>query len=78
MVSDATTSTVQLGFPGGSDGKESACHVGTQVQSLGLEGSLEKGMATHSSIIAWRIPMDRGAWWTVFHWVTKIWTGLSD
>ena len=34
----------------------------TQVQSLGHEDSLEKEIATHSSILAWRIPMDRGAW----------------
>ena len=34
----------------------------TWVQSLSWEGSLEEGMATHSSILAWRIPMDRGAW----------------
>ena len=34
----------------------------TWVQSLGWEDSLEEGMATHSSILAWRIPMDRGAW----------------
>ena len=40
------------GFPGGSDGKESACNVG----DLGWEDPLEKGMATHSSILAWRIP----------------------
>ena len=33
------------------------------VQSLGQEDPLEEGMATHSSILAWRIPMDRGAWW---------------
>ena len=33
----------------------------TWIQSLGWEGPLEKGMATHSSILAWRIPMDRGA-----------------
>ena len=33
----------------------------TQVQSLDQEDLLEKGMATHSSILAWRIPMDRGA-----------------
>ena len=33
----------------------------TQVQSLGWEDPLEKGKATHSSILAWRIPMDRGA-----------------
>ena len=32
----------------------------TQVQSLGQEYHLEKGMATHSSVLAWRIPMDRG------------------
>ena len=34
----------------------------TWVQSLGQEDPLEEGMATHSSILAWRIPMDRGAW----------------
>ena len=34
----------------------------TQVRSLGGEDPLVKGMATHSSILAWRIPMDRGAW----------------
>ena len=34
----------------------------TWVQSLGWEGPLEEEMATHSSILAWRIPMDRGAW----------------
>ena len=34
----------------------------TRVRSLGWEDPLEKGMATHSSILAWRIPMDRGAW----------------
>ena len=32
-------------------------------QSLGWEDSLEEGMTTHSSILPWRIPMDRGAWW---------------
>ena len=35
----------------------------TQVRSLGQEDALEKEMATHSSILAWRIPMDRRAWW---------------
>ena len=37
----------------------------TQVRSLGQEDSLEKGMATHSSILAWRIPW-RGAWWATY------------
>ena len=35
----------------------------TRVRSLGWEDPLEEGVATHSSILAWRIPMDRGAWW---------------
>ena len=34
----------------------------TQVQSLVQEDPLEEGTATHSSILAWRTPMDRGAW----------------
>ena len=46
-----------MDFPGGSDGKEFACSAGDpQVQSLGWEDSLEKGMAIHSSVVAWRIP----------------------
>ena len=44
------------------------------VQSLGLEDPLEEGMATHSSILAWRSPMDRGAWQAIVHGVTKSWT----
>ena len=39
----------------------------TQVPSLGQEDPLEEGMATHSSILAWRIPMDRGAWGATVH-----------
>ena len=39
-------------FPGGSDGKESACNAGDQLQSLGWEDPLEEGMAIHSSIFA--------------------------
>ena len=38
----------------------------TWVQSLGWEDPLEEGMATHSSIFAWRVPMDRGASWAKF------------
>ena len=40
----------------GSDSKESACNEDTWVLSLGQEDPPEKGMATHSSILAWRIP----------------------
>ena len=50
----------------------------TWVRSLGWEDLLEEEMATHSSILAWRIPTDRGAWWATVHGVTKSWTGLSD
>ena len=42
-----------------------------QVQSLGWEDALKEGMATHSSILAWRIPMDRGAWQATVYGVTK-------
>ena len=45
-----------------------------QVRSLGRKDPLEKGMATHSSILAWRIPMDRGAWQVTVHGVEKSWT----
>ena len=41
------------------------------VRSLGQEDPLEEGMATHSSILSWRIPMDRGTWWATVHEVAK-------
>ena len=49
----------------------------TWVRSLDWEDLLEKGKAPHSSILAWRIPMDRGAWRTTVRMVTKSWTRLS-
>ena len=49
-----------MGFSGGSDCKESTCNVGDLGFSLDWEDPLEKHMATHSSILAWRILMDRG------------------
>ena len=72
-------SVVPWSFPGGSDGKESPAMQETQVQSLGQEDPLEKGMATHSSISAWKIP-----WTEVFGglqsgWgVPKSWTRMSN
>ena len=50
----------------------------TWVQSLGWEDPLEEGMATHSSIFAWRIPMDSRAWWATVHGVAKSQTWLSN
>ena len=49
----------------------------TQVQSLGWEEPLEKEMATHRSMLAWRIPMDGGAWWATAYGVAKSHTQLS-
>ena len=43
----------------------------TWIQSLDWEDPLEEGMATHSSILTWRIPMDRGAWWAAVYGVAK-------
>ena len=50
----------------------------TWVPSLGWEDPLEEGVATHFSVLAWRIPMDRGAWWAAVHGVARRWTELSD
>jgi len=56
-----------MGFPGSSDDKESTCNVG----ELGWEDPIQKGMATYSSILDWRIPVDRGAWRATVHGVAK-------
>ena len=50
----------------------------TWVRSLGWEDPLEEGMATHSNILAWRIPMDRGAWRGTVHGVSNSRIRLSD
>ena len=50
---------------GGSAGKESARNAGDlgSIPGLGRSPGERKGKATHSSILAWRIPMDKGGWW---------------
>ena len=48
----------------------------TWVPSLGWEDPLEKEMATHPNILAWKIPW-RGAWWATVYGVTKSWAQLS-
>ena len=67
-----------MGFPGGSAVKNLPARQETQVRFLGQEDPLEEGMATHSSILAWRIPMDRGAWQAAVHGVAKSQTRLSN
>jgi len=71
---DRLSTPVFLGFPGGSDSKESPRNVG----DLGWKDLLEEGMTSHSNILAWRIPMDRGTWQAAVHGVAKSWTQLSD
>ena len=61
-----------------SDSKESSCNVGDLCLMPGLGRSPEEGMATHSSILAWRIPMDRGAWGAIVHGVVKNQIRLSN
>ena len=50
----------------------------TWVRFLGWVDPLEEGVAPHSSILAWRIPMDRGAWQATVHGVSKSRTRLSN
>ena len=59
-------------------GKESACNVGDLGSNLGLVKSSEGGQGNHPSILAWRIPMDRGTWRATVHGVAKSQTRLSD
>ena len=55
-ISKCKLLNIKWGFPGGSDGKESACNA-KDPGSIPQSGRrLEKGMATHSSILAWKIP----------------------
>ena len=65
-------SALIMGFPGGSVVKNLLTMQKTQVQSLSWEDSLKEGVATHSRTLAWRIPMDRGAWWATVHRVTEL------
>ena len=65
------------GFPGGSVVKNPSAHAGDTSSICGLEDLLEEEMATHSCILAWRIP-DRGAWRATGHGVSQSWTQLSS
>ena len=72
-------------FPGGSDSEDSVCNAGDRVRSLGWEDRLEKGMGTHSCILAWRIPstgepgglQSMGLWSVRYDWATNTSTFLS-
>ena len=49
----------------------------TWVSSMGWKDPLEEDMVTHSSILAWKIPIDRGDWWATICGVAKSWTILN-
>ena len=70
-IKDKLLTLVFLGFSGGSDNIESTCNMGDLDLVPGLGISPGGGMATHSSILSWRIPMDRGAWQATVHGVAK-------
>ena len=67
-----------LGFPGGSDSKESACHAGDlgSIPELGRSPGEENGNPLQYSCL--ENPMDSGAWWATVYVVTKSQTQLSD
>ena len=67
VLKEYSSPPVFLGTPGGSDSKESTYNVGDLGSIPGLGRYPEEGMATHSSILAWRIPMDRGAYMAAVH-----------
>ena len=60
-----------MGFLGASDGKESACNAGDLGLIPGLGRSPGGGHGNPLSILAWRIPMDRGAWWATVRGFAK-------
>ena len=66
------------GFPGGSDGKESACKAGDPGSIPGLGGSPGEGKGYPLQYPCLENPMDRGAWRAAVHGVTKSQTRLSD
>ena len=73
-----TIAYIYIGFLGASDGKESACNAGDLGSIPGSGRSSEKGMATHSNILAWRIPWTEGPGGLQSIGVIKSWTRLSD
>ena len=56
-----------MGFPGGASGIKNRSANAGDIRDVGQKDPLEEGMITHSSILAWRIPIDRRAWWATVH-----------
>ena len=73
-----TISLYSFGFPGGSDGKVSACNAGDPGLIPGLGGFLGEGNGNPFQYSCLENPMDRGAWEAIVHRVKKSWTRLSN
>ena len=58
--------------------KNPSANAGDAGSIPGSEDPLEREMSMYGSILAWRIPMDRGAWWATVLGVAKSWTQLRD
>ena len=69
---------IYMGFPGGSDGKESACNAGDRGLIPRLGRSPGKGNVNPFGYSCLENPMDRGAWRAIVHGLAKSWTQLSD
>ena len=67
-----------MGLPQWFSDKEYACNAGDAGWIPGSEISPGGVTATHSSVLAWRIPMGRGAWRATFHSVSKSWPRLKQ
>ena len=67
-----STQDSNQGFLCSSVGKDLPATQETWVQFLGQGDPLEKEMATRSSILTWRIPMDRGTWWATVHRIAEL------
>ena len=67
-----------MSFPGGSDGKESACNAGHLGSIPGLGRSPGEENGYQFQYFCLENPMDRGPWWATFHRIAKSWTQLSD
>ena len=68
----------KIGFPGGSDSKESACSVGYLCSIPGLEDFPGEGNGNHHQYSRPENPMERGVWWDTVHGVSKSWAQLSE
>ena len=73
-----TAHNLYTSFPGGTDGKKSACNARDPGSICGSRRSPGEGHGNPLQYSCLENPMDRGAWWTTVHEVSKSWTGLSD